>query len=357
MNYLRIVGIDIAKDKFDVFIIRAVDGCKVTEKSLTIQFNSQGLEEFIGLLEPNDLCVMEATGCYHDRLVRVLHEHNIAQTVVNPKYSYHYTKMLGSITKTDSQDAMRLAEFGRQYSDKLPLFKMPEAQELKTKALYNDLRILKTNLQALKNQLHARELSLMSNHTQNLNDLIKYHEDCIDKLEKELYTIIKAEHKADYDLLIKIPGLGKVCVTAFIMAYRSFIQNGGKANVKAFCKHLGLAPMIFQSGKRKAKSRLGRSADPTLVAALYLGMRSAITTSKKDNPMKTFANRLRERGFSFKKACIATVHKVVRIAWSVLMTQQPYQPDYIPVKPESLVSGKLNQAQNQVNPNKISGAA
>lgn len=357
MNYRRIVGIDISKDKFDVFIIRAVDGSKVTEKSVSYDFNSQGLEEFTKLLEPSDLCVMEATGCYHDRLVLVLHKHNIAQTVVNPKYSHHYNKMLGSITKTDSQDAMRLAEFGRQYADKLPLFKMPEAQELRTKALYADLRIFKKNLQALKNQLHARSLSLMSEHTEHLNDLVKHYEDCIAKIEKELYSIVKAQHKADYKLLINIPGLGKVCVTALIMAYHSFIQSGGKPNAKAFCKHLGLAPMIFQSGKRKAKSRLGRSADPTLVAALFLGMKSAITTCKKDNPMKTFAKRLIERGFSFRKACIAVVHKVVRIAWAVLTTQQPYQPDYIPGKPESLVASPLNQAENRVNPNKISGAA
>lgn len=352
MNYLRIVGIDISKDKFDVFIIWGVDGSKVTEKSITFQFNNEDVEEFIELLEPSDLCIMEATGCYHHRLVRVLHENGVAQAIINPKHSHHYTKMLGSITKTDSQDAMRLAHFGREYAKKLPLFKMPTAEELQAKALYTDIQNTKKFIQANKNQLHSRQLSIYSDYDQNIKNLLTTLETHLEHLEQQLDVLIKAQYKEDYNLLIKIPGLGKVCVTAFIMAYRSFILTAQQPNAKAFAKHLGLAPTIVQSGKRKAKSRLGRSADPALVSALFMGAKSAITTTKKDNPMKTFAKGLIQRAFPFNKACLAAVHKLVRIAWAVLTTRQPYQPDYIPTKPHL-------STQNQIStdPNKISNTA
>jgi hypothetical protein len=46
------VGIDISKDKFDVFIIRYVDGSEVTEKSISLQFHNEGSEEFTELLDP-----------------------------------------------------------------------------------------------------------------------------------------------------------------------------------------------------------------------------------------------------------------------------------------------------------------
>lgn len=356
INYQRTVGIDISKDKFDVFIIRSMDGSKVTEKSISFQFNTKGLEEFIKMLEPQDLCIMEATGCYHERLVRVLHEQNIAQAIINPRNSHHYTKMMGSITKTDSQDAMRLAHFGRQYGEHLPLFKMPQAEELQTKALYKDLRIFKKALQTAKNQLRNRHLSLLNAHVKHLTKLVDDLQAQVDELETQLAGLMKVQYEEDYNLLIKIPGLGKVCVSAFLMAYHGFIRSTTQPNVKAFAKHLGLAPTITQSGKRKAKSRLGRSADPTLVAALFLGTKSAITTTKKDNPIKSFANRLRERAFPFNKACIAAVHKVVRIAWAVLSTRQPYQPDYTPIKPQTL-NPMLTPTQNLPHPNKISSTA
>jgi transposase len=352
MNYLRTVGIDISKDKFDVFIIRFVDGSKVTEKSITFQFNNEGLEEFVKLLEPNDLCVMEATGCYHHRLVRVLYEREVAQAIINPKHSHHYTKMLGSITKTDSQDAMRLAHFGREYADKLPLFKMPTEKELQAKALYMDIQAVKKDIQVHKNRLHSRLLSLYSDNDQNIKNLISMLEAHLENLEQQLDVLIKAQYEEDYNLLIKIPGVGKTCATAFIMAYRSFILTAQQPNAKAFAKHLGLAPTIVQSGKRKAKSRLGRSADPALLSALFMGVKSAITTTKNDNPMKTFAKGLIDRAFPFNKACIAAVHKLVRIAWAVLTTRKPYQPDYVSTKPQL-----ATQKQNFTDPNKILNTA
>lgn len=357
MNYLRIVGIDISKAKFDVFIIRTVDGSKVTEKALSYQFNNEELEEFIKLLEPSDLCVMEATGCYHERLVYMLYKHNIAQTVINPKYSHHYTRMRGSITKTDSKDAMHIAEFGRMYHNELPLFKMPDKKALELKAIHNNLRIFKKALQVLKNQIHSREFSLLCEYDKDLKDLQDFYEQKIAELEKKLLKLVKDQYQNDYNLLMKIPGLGEVTVPSLILAYYSFIQTHKKPTVKGFCKHLGLAPMITQSGKRKARSRLGRSADPILVASLYLGTKSAITVTKKDNPMKTFANRLRERGFTFNKACTAAAHKLVRIAWAMLTTKQPYQPDHQSVKPQSLTAIASTQSENLANPNKISGAA
>lgn len=360
MEYTRIIGIDISKDKFDVFIIQFADGSKVTEKSLTFKFNNQSLEEFIKLIEPNDLCVMEATGCYHDRLVRVLHEHQVSQTVINSKQSHYYAKMMGSITKTDSEDAKRLAEFGRMYCNKLVLFNMPDEQELETRALYSDLRVFKSELQATKNRLHARQLSLMDKHDKNLVGHIEYLEARITELERQLTKLVKTGYEEDYSLLIKIPGLGKVCVTTLIMAYQSFIQSfvqsNRKVSAKAFCKHLGLAPMISQSGKRKSKSKIGRSADPSLVSAIFLGTKSGVSVTKKDNPMKTFFKRLKERGFPFKKACIAAAHKVVRIAWTILTTKQPYDPDYKSTKPRNL-SSSTGQTQKMAQPNKISGVA
>ena len=55
---------------------------------------------------------MEATGGYESLLVELLHQHQIALAVVNPRQVPDFAKGIGCDAKTDTIDARVLARFG-----------------------------------------------------------------------------------------------------------------------------------------------------------------------------------------------------------------------------------------------------
>ncbi|NIS81879.1 MAG: transposase, partial [Anaerolineales bacterium] len=55
----------------------------------------------------------EATGGYEDRLVTLLHQHQIAVAVVNPRRVRQFADGIGSDAKTDPIDARVIAFYGQ----------------------------------------------------------------------------------------------------------------------------------------------------------------------------------------------------------------------------------------------------
>ena len=55
---------------------------------------------------------MEATGGYESLLVSLLHEHQMALAVVNPRQVRDFAKGIGCDAKTDAIDARVIARFG-----------------------------------------------------------------------------------------------------------------------------------------------------------------------------------------------------------------------------------------------------
>ena len=76
-----IIGVDVSKDKLDFFFTS-------NKEQLTVKYDLCSLNELadrINRTAGQSLVIMEATGGYEKKLVRVLQSNGIACAVVNPK--------------------------------------------------------------------------------------------------------------------------------------------------------------------------------------------------------------------------------------------------------------------------------
>ena len=104
------IGIDIAKLKFDVALLR--DG---KYKSKVFENNTAGFTEFYQWLQDNQaldapLC-MEATGSYYEALALFLTAQKLFVSVVNPCRISSYAAAINARNKTDKQDARTIARY------------------------------------------------------------------------------------------------------------------------------------------------------------------------------------------------------------------------------------------------------
>jgi transposase len=101
------IGIDVSKDKIDIAEFKGGAG-------KTIGNNKKEICRWIKSLKETSqtIVVMEATGGYESLLVKLLHEHQIALAVVNPRQVRDFAKGLGYDAKTAPTDACVIARFG-----------------------------------------------------------------------------------------------------------------------------------------------------------------------------------------------------------------------------------------------------
>ncbi|MBL0266679.1 MAG: transposase [Leptospiraceae bacterium] len=103
---MRYIGIDVAKDTFDVAFPSSNSNYKV------VQFvnNEEGVKKFIKKLKQDDRSVLEATGSYSTLLTKRIMESGFEVSVVNPLQDKYFSKMTLRRTKSDASDAEMIAE-------------------------------------------------------------------------------------------------------------------------------------------------------------------------------------------------------------------------------------------------------
>ena len=108
MSVELFVGIDVAKDHFDVHLLP-------TGESAVYDANPSGVASLVTYLKEKSptLIVLEATGGYETNLAAELNAEGLTVTVVNPRQPRSYAKATGQLAKTDPIDARVLAQFAQ----------------------------------------------------------------------------------------------------------------------------------------------------------------------------------------------------------------------------------------------------
>lgn len=106
-SFESFVGIDIAKENFEVFFL-------ATETGFNLSYDAAGIQTLLEHLQPlpRSLIVMEATGGLERRLAAELMDAGFAVAVVNPRLPFHFGQGIGRVAQTDRIDARTLARFG-----------------------------------------------------------------------------------------------------------------------------------------------------------------------------------------------------------------------------------------------------
>ena len=331
---------------------------------------------------------MESTGCYHTNLLCFLATEGISCFVINPLVIANFAKLSLRKTKTDKKDAMVIAQFLLVHKDVLVKVEPSQSlQDLKD--LARERESLTVLMSGLKNdikrmlQITFPELESLCNvFSESMRDIIKqfpsarlvriadfvvvkkaltpydarrtspfYPEDFIKAARDSVATnsiakeLILPEKYATLEHLMKqreriTEALVEACQAMMIKDIEIITSIGGISDTtasaflaevgdyKAFSsyKHLiafaGLDPSIHQSGKFEGRSKISKRGNRHLRHLSYL-MTTCVV--RLDNIFREYYLRRRAEGLPYKKAILATAHKLLRVIFTMLTNRTTFQ--------------------------------
>jgi transposase len=220
------VGIDISKSTFDVFDL---------EKGHRKYTNDiKGFKSFMKTLEDTSCCVMEATGCYHQRLAMCLFDNNIGVAVLNPLVIKRYTQMKLHHTKTDKSDAQMICSYAQEQT--VSLWEPEPAYINECNMLQSAVGLYFKQSTAIKNKLHSltnrgiKTGVLVRSLKRQLRQLNKE----IEIVENEMEELIKEYNQQMYSNIRSIPGVGKKTALLLIASTNGFKSFENHRQLSAF---------------------------------------------------------------------------------------------------------------------------
>jgi len=312
---MQFVGIDIAKKKFDLALLRegkirnkVFENTPKGHKSLVKWLTRQSCNP-----ESTHVC-MEATSQYYEGVAEFLWESGFRVSVINPLQIKAFGESRLSRQKTDKADAALIAYFGQQQSPALwepPPAEVKELQRLVARLEAVQKMRVKEQTRRHESQGEALEsidrvLALLTEEQTKLEQRIRDHIDQHPDLRRQ------------QKLLTSIPGIGER-VSSYFLAWLQIARFTDVRQVVAF---IGLSPRHNQSGSSVyGKSRLCKVGNARLRRILYM---PALSAMRYNQAAKSFADRLKAGGKNGKLVVGAVMRKLVHWMFGVLKSGQPF---------------------------------
>jgi len=316
-----VLGIDIAKLKFDVCLIK--ENQKVKHK--VFANTKYGFEQLVAWLNSHQVSslhiCLEATGSYGEALALHLFDEGYQVSVVNPAAVKAFAASRLTRTKTDKVDAELIARFCLAQQPETWQPPLPEVRQLQ--ALVRRLESLIEMRVAEENRLSSG-ISI---------DAVRYSlEEHIAYLIKEIKQTEKMirEHinnhpdlKEQSDLLDSIPGIGQTTAALLLAEIVNIKQYKSARQVAAYA---GLVPRERRSGTSvRGRVQLSKIGNARLRKALYF---PAMTALRCSSFFQQWASGMRERGKCKMAVIGAAMRKLIHLAFGVLKTGKPFDPNW-----------------------------
>jgi transposase len=317
-----ILGIDIAKAKFDIVLVRP-DG-RSTHR--VFQNNQQGFEQVLAWLGQQNIvfahACLEATGRYGQALAHFLYRAGYQVSVVNPARIKKYAASQLRRCKTDKADATIIADFCRTQS--VRLWQPPDPAHHELQAMVRHLASLQTSRQQEANRLCEQQSSLTVMAALQEHLVFLAHQ--ITTLKRDIQRFIEAHPhlKIQRDLLTSIVGFGQLTAARFLAEVHDIHAFETARQLAAYA---GAVPAQYQSGSSIHKpAHLIKTGNAHLRNALYF----PAIVAKLHNPIiRAFCQRLLDQGKPPKLVIAAAMRKLLHLAFGVLHHQQPFDPHYL----------------------------
>ena len=300
------VGIDVSKDRLDVFV-------RPEGKAFAVARDGKGLAELVkrlNALRPA-LIAMEATGGYETVVAAALAGAGLPLVVVNPAQMRHFAQALGKRAKTDPIDAQVIAHFA-------------EATKPELRPLPDEATQMLGDLVARRRQIIEMIVAERQRERATNKRLRKSIARLIAMLEKEISSSMRYRRlvrgspvwREKEDLLASVPGIGN--------------QNGphpagriartGHARPQAHRKP-GRACPFHPPIRRLERQKHDRRRARTFVRRSFLPPWSAPSQSAPQSLLPTPARRRKTQN----GRAIAVASKLLTILNAVLRDKQPWQ--------------------------------
>jgi transposase len=314
-----VLGIDIAKFKFDVALLRP-DG-KLRRKSCPN--TPTGFVELTQWLArhgaPHVHASLEATGTYGDALAHYLFDAGHVVSVLNPAVTHAYAASQLARAKTDRIDAELIA---RYTATQRPAAWTPAPHEVRElQALVRRLDALQGMKTQETNRLEAG--SVVAAVRTSIETIIATLTAEIKAVQRQIRAHVDQHPglRDQRDLLTSIPGIGEA--TAAVLIAELFDKRYSSARQAA--AFAGVVPRVYESGTLKARGRLVKMGPGRLRKALYFPALAAL----RFNPtLRALQLRLRTAGKPKMVIVGAAMRKLIHLAFGVLKSGRPYDSTY-----------------------------
>lgn len=296
------IGIDVSKDKLDVFDLAGLEHHQVANNGLGLKSLQRLIAKFGA-----PLVIFEASGVYHRELETSLAKNAVPYTKVNPRQARRFAEATGKIAKADKVDAEMMARMGA--------ILQLEPQEPKVEYL-NDLRemmvarrgLVKDRV-AVKTRSQTTTQTLLKRHLKERLSQIERH---LDQLDRRIKDLVAQDEQifARFNILTSIPGISSI--TAFSMLIE-MPKLGSMTGKQAACL-AGLAPISKQSGRWQGKERI-QGGRAFFRRAMYM---PALCTIRHQLSSKVKYDQLIKAGKPPKVALTAIMRKLVVVANALL---------------------------------------
>jgi transposase len=304
------LGIDVGKEYLDVFLHPKAERFRFSN-------DKQGIDKLVKLCARSDveLIAMEATGKYHTRAHRMLHEADFKVAIINPYRSRKFADALGQLAKTDTIDAEVLARFAVMMQ---PAPTLPPAAHMKA---LRDLNIARRQVLQeigdLTRQLETTDHPLVLKQMRFRIRLCERHKAV---LESDIQSLVRsnADLKRRFEILVSIPGIGRVTATTLL----TDMDELGQINAREIAALAGLAPMNRDSGIMRG-ARIIRGGRKHVRHLLYM---CAISQTRRAGHLGQFYRRLVNEGKKPKIALVALARKMIILANTLIAEDRPWTP-------------------------------
>lgn len=314
-----VLGIDIAKAKFEVALWRPVG----TVRRKSFPNTAAGFTALTQWLDRYDVAhvhaALEATGTYGDALATWLHDRGHVVSVLNPATVHAFAASQLTRAKTDRIDAELIA---RYTATQQPPAWTPAPRAIRERqALVRRLDALHGMRTQETNRLAAGPL--VPAVTASLEAVIATLTAEIEAVQRQIRDHF-TQHpglRAQRDLLTSIPGIGDA--TAAVLIAELFDKSYRSARQAA--AFAGLVPRVHESGTLRARGRLVKIGSGRLRKALYFPALAAL----RFNPtLQALQTRLRAAGKPPMVIVGAAMRKLIHLAFGVLKSGRAYDPTY-----------------------------
>jgi transposase len=304
------VGIDVAKDSFDVAVLPG-------QQSASFVYDDVGLEQLLQWLRPHGICliVLEATGGLERRIAGELIDAGHQVAIVNPRQVRDFARGTGKLAKTDRIDAFVLARFAQQVQPRIT--EKASEKQVELAALVTRRRQLQSLAVAESNR---RETARSSSARKSVEKHLEWLRKEVARIDAEIARLIAADEtwRGQAERLKSVPGVGPATSATLVAE----LPELGRLNRREISALVGLAPYNHDSGKLRGKRSIwgGRIS---VRSALYM----AALTARRCNPIiRAFALRLEQAGKPFKVILTACMRKLLIILNALAKKSQTWSP-------------------------------
>jgi len=328
------------------------------------------------------MVAMESTACYHVNLFSFLISKGINAIIINPLLISNFSKLALRKTKTDKKDALVIAQFlltqkdslaqhaiSSEMADLRDIARQRESLVDQMTAIKHEIKQLLTmtfpELEGIVGLFTKSMLRLLCKHPsaaaiestshcdiaeilipgsmgRNTTDtvkaikqaagrsvgttraaremIIKQKASILVHLDEHLQQItsVLIEHcqsimQEDIEVLRSIKGIGDKTAINFL------VEMGGDitlfANHKKLIATAGLDPSVCQSGKYEGISKISKRGNRHLRRVIWLMATKVIIFN---DFFKSYFTKRKKEGLPYKKAVLATAHKLIRIIFAML---------------------------------------